>query len=154
MLKFMYEGCNLYILWRENILQFTIISINQGFESRWMSVELMCYVKKITVYRFYDFFCRRHSLMNRPYYNNSFQFMQHDNFRNLNRAIFTHWKHLEFRINAFWYCFPVIKRYTFQYLMKLAPIPGNQSSFEILLLFDIMALPKFSDIFSSFVILI
>ena len=36
--------------------------------------------------------------------------------------------------------------------MKLAPIPGNQSSFEILLLFDIMALPKFSDIFSSFVI--
>ena len=30
--------------------------------------------------------------------------------------------------------------------MKSAPIPGNQSSFEILQLFDLMALPKFSDI--------
>ena len=31
-------------------------------------------------YRFYDFFCRRHSLMNRPCYNNLFQTMQHKNF--------------------------------------------------------------------------
>ena len=64
----------------------------KGFESRWMSVELKCYVKSVTAfYKFYDFFCRRHSLMNRPYYNNLFQFIPHSNFRNLNRVIFTHW---------------------------------------------------------------
>ena len=90
-----------------------------------MSVELICYIKTIIVfYKFYDFFCRRHSLMNRSCYNNLFQFMQHDNFRNLNRVIFTHWKHLESLVNAFWY-----------YLMKSAPIPRNQSSLEILRLF-------------------
>ena len=37
-------------------------------------------------YKLYYFF----SLMNRTCYNNLFQFMQHDNFRNLNRMIFTH----------------------------------------------------------------
>ena len=63
--------------------------------------------------------------------------MQHDNFRNLDMVIFTHWKHLASRLNAFWYCFPVTKRYTFYYLMKSAPIPENQNSFEILQLFDI-----------------
>ena len=41
-------------------------------------------------YEFYDFSCRRYSLMNRPCYNNLFQFMQHDNFRNLNRVISIH----------------------------------------------------------------
>ena len=112
--------------------------LDQEFGSRCMSVELICYVKTIIVfYKFYDFFCMRHSLMNRPSYSNSFQFIQHNNFRNLNRVIFTHWKHLESRVNVFWYCFPVIKRYTFHYLMKSAPIPGNQSSLEILRLFDI-----------------
>ena len=116
----------------------------QEFGSRWMSVELICYVKTISLYKFYDFFCWRYSLVNRSCYNNLFQFMQHDDFRNLNRVTFTCWKHLEFRVNAFW-CFPVIKRYTFHYLMKSAPIPGNQSSFEILQLTDIcMALSKFS----------
>ena len=108
--------------------------IDQGFESRWISVELICYVKMITVfYKFYEFFCRRHFLMNRRCYKNLFQFMQHDNFRNLNWVIFTHWKHLESWVNVFWYCFPVM---TFHYLMKLVPIPGNQSSFELLQLFD------------------
>ena len=47
-------------------------------------------LKQMFFYKFYDFFCKRHSLMNRPCYNNLFQFMQHDNFRNLNRVIFTH----------------------------------------------------------------
>ena len=64
--------------------------------------------------------------MNRPCHINLFQFIQQDNFR----------KHLESRVNAFWYCFLVINRYTFHYLMKSAPIPGNQNSFEILPLFD------------------
>ena len=58
--------------------------------------------------------------------------VQHDNFRNLNRVIFNHWKHLESRVNAFWYCFPVIKRETFHYSMKSAPIREKQSCFEIL----------------------
>ena len=57
--------------------------------------------------------------------------MQYDNLRNLNEVIFTYWKHLESQISAIWYCFPVIKRYIFHYLMKSAPIPGNHSSFEI-----------------------
>ena len=56
-----------------------------------MSVDLICYDKSIIVfYKFCDFFCRRHSLMSQPSYNNLFQFMQHDNFRNLNKVIFTH----------------------------------------------------------------
>ena len=54
--------------------------------------------------------------------------MQHENFINLNSVIFTHWKNLEPRVDAFWYCFPVIKPYTFHYLMKSVPILGNQSS--------------------------
>ena len=33
------------------------------------------------------------------------------------RMIFNHWKHLESRVNAFWYCFLVFKRYTFHYLI-------------------------------------
>ena len=98
-----------------------------------MSVERKCYVKKIIafLYKFYDFFCWQDSLMNRPCYNNLFQFMQNDNFRNLNTVIFTDWKQPDSRVNAFWYYLPVIN----WYLMKLAPIPGNQSSFEILQLF-------------------
>ena len=54
-----------------------------------------------------------------------FQFMQRDNFRSLNRVIFTHWKHVGSRVNDFWYRFRVIKQYTFHYLMKSAPILGN-----------------------------
>ena len=46
-----------------------------------MSVELACYVKKLLfmlkTYKFYDFFCRRHSL------NNLFQLTLNDNFQNL-----------------------------------------------------------------------
>ena len=64
--------------------------------------------------------------------------MQHDNFQNLNRVIFIHWKHLQSRVNAFWYFFPVIKQYAFHYLMKSVPIPWKQSSFEILKLFEIV----------------
>ena len=62
---------------------------DQGFESRCMSVELIFFVKTF-LYKFYDFFCRRHSLMNRPCCNNLLQFMQHNKFRNLKlvRAIF------------------------------------------------------------------
>ena len=80
--------------------------------------------------------------------------MQHDNFRKLNRVIFTHWKHLESRVNAFWYYFPVIKRYTFRYFMKSAPIPGNQSSFEILELFDIWRYQSLVILFFSSVVIL
>ena len=88
-------------------------------------------LKLLFFYKFYDLFCWRHSLMSRPCYSNLFQFMQHGNFWNLNRVIFTNWKHLKSWVNAFWYCFPAIKQYIFPCLMKSAPILGNQSSFEI-----------------------
>ena len=61
--------------------------------------------------------------------------MQHENFWNLNRMIFTQRKHLKSRAHGFSYCFPVINRHAFYYLIKSAPIPENQSSFEILQLF-------------------
>ena len=81
--------------------------------------------------------------------------MQHNNFRNLNRVIFTHWKHPEFRVsNAFWYCFSVIKLYTFHYLMKSAPIPGNQSSFKILQLLDIWRYQSLVILFFSSVVIL
>ena len=59
---------------------------DQGFESRCMSVELIFFVKTF-LYKFYDFFCRRHSLMNRPCCNNLLQFMQHNKFRNLKACV-------------------------------------------------------------------
>ena len=129
--------------------------LDQKFGSRWILVELICYVKTFVFYKFYDFFCMRHSLMNRPYYNNLFQFRQCNNFQNLDRVIFTHWKHIESRSNVFWYCFPVIKRYTFHYLMKSAIIPGNQSSLEILRLLRIWRYQSLVILFfNSIVILI
>ena len=81
-------------------------------------------------------FCRQLSLMKWPNCNNLFQIMQDNNFQNLNRMVFTQWKLSESQANVFWYCLVVIKRYTFHYLMKSVPIPGNQSSFEILSFFD------------------
>ena len=104
------------------------------------------------LYQFYDIFCKRHSLMNQPCYKHLFQFMQHDNFRNLNRVIFTHWKDLESQDNALWFCCLVFKRYTFHYLMKSAPIPGNQSSCEILQLFDIWRYQNLVILFFSSVV--
>ena len=105
----------LFLWWLESELSFHnwswkrddfSLSINlnvclcQGFEIRWISVELN---QLLFFHKFYDFFCWGHFLMNRPFYNNLFQFMQHCSFRNLNKVIFTHWKHLESRINAIWY---------------------------------------------------
>ena len=66
---------------------------------------MSCWNNYYFFYKFYNLFCRRHSLMRRPCYNNLFQFMKHDNFWNLNRVIFIHWKHLESQMNALWYCF-------------------------------------------------
>ena len=80
--------------------------------------------------------------------------MQHDNFRKLKRVIFTQWKNLESRVNAFSYHFPVIKRYTFYYLMKSAPISGNQSSFEILQLIDIWRYQGLVILFFSSVVIL
>ena len=128
---------------------------SQGFESRWMSVELIRYVKTIIVfYKIYDFFCRRHSLMNQPCHNNLFLFMQYDNLRNLNRVIFTHLKHLETRVSAFWYCFPVIKRYTFHNSRKSAPIQGKESSFDIFQLFDIWRYQSLVILFFSSILIL
>ena len=60
------------------------------------------YVKTIIVflYKFY-FFCRRHSLMNWPCYNNLFKIIQHGIFRDLNRVIFTQWKLLKSQVIPF-----------------------------------------------------
>ena len=81
--------------------------------------------------------------------------MQHKSFRKLNRVIFTHWKDLESQVNPFWYCIPVIKRYTFHCSIKLAPIPGSLSSFEILRLSNIWCYQSLViSSFSSDVILI
>ena len=53
--------------------------------------------------------------------------MQRNDFRILNKVIFTDWNYLQSRVMPF--CFSVIKRYIFHYFMKLTPIPGNQSFF-------------------------
>ena len=46
-----------------------------------MSIELICYTKKIISYMLYNFFCRHHSVMNQ--FSNSNFFL--DNFQNLKR---------------------------------------------------------------------
>ena len=88
-------------------------------------------------YKFYNFFGRCHSLINQPCYNNIFQFIQHES-----------------RVNTFWYCFPVIRRYTFHYLMKWALILGNQSSFEILQLSAIWRYQSLVTLFFSSVVIL
>ena len=65
-------------------------------------------------------------LTNRPCYYHLFQFMQHDHFWYLNRVIVTHGKYLQFRVNALSYCFPVIKWYTFHYLIKSDQFQENR----------------------------
>ena len=137
---------------------FTLISFLGKFSS-WLSwfvqYKQYSYAKTIIdFYKFHDFFCRRHSLTNQRWYSNLFQFMQHENFRNLIRVIFTHWKYLQSRVNTFWYCFPVIKRYVFHYLTKSAVIPRNQSSFEMLQLFDIWRYQSLVILFFSFVVIL
>ena len=94
-------------------------------------------------YKFYDLFCRRHSLVNRLCHNNLSWFLQNNNFRNLHRVIFTHWKHIGFRVNAVWYCFSVIKRYTFHYIDSHSRKP---ELFQNISIVWYMALSKFSDI--------
>ena len=95
-----------------------------------------CFYNRLRVtFKFYDFFCRQHFVIIRPCHSNLLYIMLQDNFRNLNRVIFIQRKHLKSQVNAFWYCFKVIKRYTFHYLIKSVLILGNQSSFEILQLF-------------------
>ena len=70
--------------------------LNMSCQTRYLKVNgcqsnLYVMLKQLWFYyKFYDFFCRGHSLMNRLCYNNSIQFMQHDNFRNINGVIFTH----------------------------------------------------------------
>ena len=101
----------------------------QGFEIRSMTVELVFYVKtNIVFYKLYNFLCRRYSLINRFCYNNLFQIMQHDNIQNLSRVIVTQWKCIESQVNTFWFCFEVIKWYTFYSLLKEVPILGSQIS--------------------------
>ena len=101
----------------------------QGFEIRSMTVELVFYVKtNIVFYKLYNFLCRRYSLINRFFYNNLFQIMQHDNIQNLSRVIVTQWKCIESQVNAFWFCFEVIEWYTFYSLLKEVPILGSQIS--------------------------
>ena len=77
-----------------------------GFERRWMSLKLAGYVRTIIVlYKFYNFSCRWHSLMNRPCYNNLVQIIWHEKFWSWNRVIFTQAKYLLSRVKVFWYCF-------------------------------------------------
>ena len=87
------------------------------------NLYIMLKLKLLSFYKFYDFFCRWYSLMNRPCYDKLFRFMQRDDFWNLNTVIFIHWKHLEPSVNVFWYCFPVIKWYN-------VTIRSNQLSFQ------------------------
>lgn len=60
-----------------------------------MSKELLLFNK------FYNFFCKQNSLMNRPCLNDLFQIVQQNNFGNLNGVIFTLRKHQDIQVNAF-----------------------------------------------------
>ena len=116
----------------------SVTYLDLGFETRWISFGLVCYAK--TIKATIQISCTTSFIDSilwwTDVYNNLFQIMQQDNFRNLIRVVFTQWKHLESRVNLFWYCLKVIKQYTFHYLMRSVPTTGKQSSFEILQLFD------------------
>ena len=58
------------------------------------------------------------------------------NIWNLISVIFTWKKYLESWVKVFWDCFKGSKLYFFHYFMKSVPIPGNQSSFEMLQTLD------------------
>ena len=65
-----------------------LILLQLGFGSRWMSVKRLSLSWNNYFFNKFYFFCRRHSLMNRPSDNYS-KSMQYDNIRNLYWAIFT-----------------------------------------------------------------
>ena len=88
----------------------SFVILTRDLKVDWCQSNLYLMLKQLLLfYKFFDFFCRQHSQMSQPCWNNLFQFMQHNNFWNLNALNCTHWKHLESRVNAIWYCFRVIK---------------------------------------------
>ena len=119
------SSANLNTAWILTQLRYIYIT-TQGFESKMDVIELKCYVKAIIV--FYINFMT--SFLGGIIWWTD-RVITHAT-RQLSKL-----KHPDSRVNAFWYYFSIIKRNTFHYLMKSAPIPGNQSSFEILQLFDI-----------------
>ena len=76
--------------------------------------------------------------------------MQHDNVRNLNRVNFSHWKHKQSRVNAFWYWFPVIKRY----ISLFDEIDSHSKKSEMLQLFDIWRYQSLVMLFFSSVVIL
>ena len=87
----------------------------ERFESRWMPVKLTCYDKTITVFfiNFTTFFVGGilwwTDLVIKIYSN----LYNTTTFETEIEHFFTHWKHLQSRVNVFWYCFWVIKRYMY-----------------------------------------
>ena len=67
-------------------------------------------------------------MFNQICYNNLFQSMQQYNFRNLNRVIFTSWKHLESWVNAPWHCFSVIKAFVYYFFIIFCFSPKDSPS--------------------------
>ena len=103
------------------------LHILESLKVRWLPVDLIYYVKKLLLFIiFTTSFVGSILLTNRPCYYHLFQFMQHDHFWYLNRVILTHGKYLQFRVNALSYCFPVIKWYTFHYLIKSDQFQENR----------------------------
>ena len=61
---------------------------NQGFKVDRYQSDLYVMLKQLLrFYKLNNFY--HHSLMNRQCYNNLFQIMQHENFQNLKRVVFT-----------------------------------------------------------------
>ena len=115
----------------------------------WCQSNLYLMLKQLLLfYKFSGFFCRQHSQISRPCWNNLFQFMQHNNFWNQNALNFTHWKNLESRVNAIWYCFRVIKQ-SFTICWNRLPfqeIREYSERFWNITIAWYMELSKFSDI--------
>ena len=107
------------------------------------------YVKTVTVFhKFYYFFCRRHSLMNLPCYNNLFEFIQHGNFQYLNRVICTHRKQLESWVNAFLILFSSNLTKYISLFEEIGSFSKKTELFRYIAIVWYMVLSKFSDIFS------
>ena len=149
----------------------SIVSVHmcdQGFERRLMSVELIFYVKTQLIENTFFYELRlKQLLLFFINFTTSFVggilwwtdrvmiiYSNLCNTTNLNRVIFTHWKHLQSWVNALWYYFQVIKRYDLHYLMKLPLTPRNQSFFEILQLFNIWCYQSLVILFFSSVVIL
>ena len=134
------------LVWQEQLLRSAIITINKmsngsnisiiqnllykvhlEFKNQGCQTNLYVVLNQLFFISFTTSFVGDITLMNRPCYKNNFQFMQHDNFRNLNEVISTYWKLLQSELMPFDTCFQSLNDIPFTILWNRLPSQETRS---------------------------